>query len=103
LGNWVVRANRRDAQRPELAIDLRDKHSSNRIWSVLLLFERKRQFPEPPFNAIRLDVREVLAVYAGCALIRAALGIGMRQDIPAVNLVVQRLEAIAGFGLRFRV
>src|SRR5215831_20684167 len=57
-------AQARDAQRPELAVGLRDEHSSNRVWSVLLLLKRKRQFPQPPLNAICLDVGEVLAVYA---------------------------------------
>jgi hypothetical protein len=51
---------------------------------------------------MRLDVREFLTVYAGRALIGAALGIGMRQDVFAANLVVQDIEAVAGFCLRFR-
>src|SRR5215467_14826640 len=58
----------RDAQRPELAVGFRDKHSSNRIWSVLLFPERKRQFPKPPLNAVRLDIRKVLAVHTRSAL-----------------------------------
>ena len=52
---------------------------------------------------ICFDVRKVLIVYARCALVRAALGIGMRQNIFAADLVVQGVEAIAGFCLRFRV
>src|SRR3981189_1135315 len=52
----------RDAQRPELAVGLRDKHSSDRIRLVTLLPERKRQFAEPALYAIRLNVREVLTV-----------------------------------------
>src|SRR5580700_2639816 len=39
----------------------------------------------------------------GQALVGAALGIGMRQNILAADLVVQGVEAIAGFCLRFRV
>ena len=93
----------RDAQRPEFAVGLRYEHSSDRVRSVGLLPERKRQFAEPPLHPIRLDIREVLTVHARCALVGAALGIGMRQDILAANLVVQRVEAIAGFCLRFRV
>jgi hypothetical protein len=54
-------------------------------------------------SPIRLDVRKVLAVDTRCALIRAALGIGMRQNVVAADLVVQGVEAIAGFRLRFRV
>src|SRR5258708_23972549 len=33
--------------------------------------ERKRQFAKPPLDAIRLDLREVLAVYPRYALVRA--------------------------------
>jgi len=64
----------RDAQRPELTVGLRDEHSSDRIRLVALLPERKRQFAKPPLDAIRLNVREVLAVYTRCALVGAALG-----------------------------
>jgi hypothetical protein len=89
--------------RPELAVGLRDKHSSDRIRLVALLPERKRQFAKPPLDAIRLDVREVLTVYTRCALIGAALGKRMGQNVLTADLVVQRVEAIAGFCLRFRV
>jgi hypothetical protein len=65
--------------------------------------QRKRQFAKPPLDAIRLDVREVLTVYSRCALIGAALGKRMSQDVLTADLVVQRVEAIAGFCLRFRV
>ena len=82
------------AQWPELAIGLRDEHSSYRFRSVRLLPECKRQFPEPPLDAIRLDVRKVLAVHTRCALIRAALGPGVCQDVLTVDLVVQRVEAV---------
>src|SRR5271168_211805 len=39
----------------------------------------------------------------GQALVGAALGIGMRQNVLAADLVVQGVEAIAGLRLRFRV
>src|SRR6202035_1027082 len=39
----------------------------------------------------------------GQALVGAALGIGMRQNILTADLVVQGIEAIASFCLRFRV
>ena len=93
----------RDAQRPEFAVGLRYEHSSDGVRSVSLLPERKRQFAEPPLHPIRLDVREVLTIHTGCALVGAALGIGMGQNILAADLVVQGVEAIAGFCLRFRV
>src|SRR5580693_7130814 len=90
-------------QRPEFAVGLPYEHSSYRIRMVALLPERKRQFAKPPLDAIRLDVREVLTVYPRCALVGAALGKRMSQDVLTTDLVVQRVEAIAGFRLRFRV
>jgi hypothetical protein len=57
----------------------------------------KRQFAEPPLHPIRLDVRELLAIHTRCALVGAALGIGMGQDVLAADLVVQGVEAIPGF------
>ncbi len=51
----------------------------------------------------RIDGRKVLAIHARCAPVGAALGIGMRQNILTADLVVQGVEAITGFCLRFRV
>ena len=83
----------RDAQRPEFAVGLRYKHASDRLWSVCLLPERKRQFSQPPLDPICLNLRKILAVDPRRALIRAALGIGMRQDVVPADLVVQGIEA----------
>ena len=93
----------RDAQRPEFAVGLRYKHSSDWLWPVNLLPERKRQFGQPPLDPVGLDVRKILAVDPRRALVGAALGIGMRQNVVAADLVVQSVEAIAGLRLRFRV
>src|SRR5262249_38560731 len=76
----------RDAQRPEFAVGLRYKHSSDWLWPVSLLPERKRQFSQPPLDPVCLDVRKVLAIDAGRALIGAALGVGMRQNVVAADL-----------------
>ena len=73
------------------------------IWSVSLLPERKRQFAQPSLDPIRLDRLEVLTIHARRALVGAALSIGMRQDVFATDLVVEGVEPIAGFCLRFRV
>jgi hypothetical protein len=70
---------------------------------VALLPERKRQFAKPPLYAIRVDVRKILTVHSRCALVGAALGISMGQNVLAADLVVQGIEPIAGFCLRFRV
>jgi hypothetical protein len=93
----------RDPQRPQFAVGLRYEHSSDRLWSVSLLPERKRQFSQPSLDPISLDVRKILAVDARRALVGAALGIGMRQNVIAADLVVQSVEAIASLRLRFRV
>src|SRR4029077_16847238 len=44
-------------------------------------------------HPIRFDVREVLTIHTRCALVGEALGIGMGQDVLAVNLVVQGVES----------
>jgi putative transposase len=41
--------------------------------------------------------------FARRALVGAALGIGVRQNVVAADLVVEDVEAVAGFCLRFRV
>ena len=58
---------------------------------------------EPPPHPVRFDIREILTVHTRCALVGAALGIGVSQDIFATDLVVQGVETIAGFRLRFRM
>jgi len=93
----------RDAQRSELAVGLRYKRSSDWLWPVGLLPERKRQFSQPSLDPVCLDVRKILAVDPRRALVGAALGIGMRQNVVAADLVEHSVEAIAGFRLCFRV
>src|SRR6516162_6478379 len=93
----------RDAQRPEFAVGLRYKHSSDWLWPVGLLPERKRQFSQPALDPVCLDVRKILAVDTRRALVGAALGIGMRENVVTADLVVQGVEAIAGPRLSFRV
>src|SRR5499425_1284643 len=77
----------RDAPRPEFAVGLRYKHSSDWLWPVGLLPERKRQFSQPLLDPVCLDVREVLAVDPRRALVGAALGVGMRQNVVAADLM----------------
>src|SRR3984957_9507394 len=93
----------RDAQRPEFAVGLRYVHSSDWVRSVGFLPERKRRFAEPQLYAIRLNVRKVLTIFPRCALVEAAPSKRMSQNILTADLVVQRVEAIVGFCLRFRV
>jgi hypothetical protein len=95
--------SRKVEMRPEFAVGLRYVDPSDWFRSVSLLPERKRQFAQPSLDPIRLDGLEVLTVHTRCALVGAALGIGMRQNVFAADLVVQGVEAVAGFCLRFRV
>src|SRR5208283_3838522 len=87
----------------ELAVGLRYVHASDWVRSVSLLPERKRRFAQPSLDPIRFDRLEVLTVHTRRALVGAALGIGVRQNVVAANLVVEGVEAVAGFCLRFRV
>ena len=77
----------RDTQWPEFAVGFRYKHSSDWLWPVRLRPERMRQFSQPSLDPIRLDVRKILAVDPRRALSRAALGLGMRQDVVPADLV----------------
>ena len=52
--------------KPEFAVGLRYEHSSDRVRSISLLPERKRQFAKPPLHPIRLDVRKILTVHTRC-------------------------------------
>lgn len=72
-----------------LPFGFRDEHSPDRVRSVSLLLERKRQFAEPSLDPIRFDVGEILAIHPRRALVGAALGVGMRQNIGLIDLVVQ--------------
>ena len=62
-----------------------------------------RQFAKPPLHPVRFNIREVLPVHARCALGGAALSIGVGQDVFPAKLVVQRVETVPRFSLRFRV
>ena len=59
--------------------------------------------PQPSLYSVRVDVGEVLAIHPRRPSVRAALSIGMRQNVFAVHLVVQGIEAKVSFTLRFRV
>jgi len=71
--------------------------------SLRLLPERKCQFTKPSLDPARLNVREVLTTHTRCPLVGAALGTGMRQDVFAVELVVQGIQAEVRLCLPFRV
>ena len=61
----------------------------------------KKEAHKQAEQQIRLLMNEVN--HRSKNLLRAALGIGVRQDVLAADLVIQGVEAIAGFRLRFCV
>jgi phosphoenolpyruvate-protein kinase (PTS system EI component) len=63
----------------------------------------KRQFAEPPLHPVRFDLREILLIHARRAGVGTTLRPGIGQDVFSVNLVVQGVETIPRFCLRFRV
>jgi hypothetical protein len=93
----------RDPERPLLAIRFRDVHASDRSRDVRSLAEVIRQFVQPPVHAVGLDVLERLAVESRRATVGTAAGVGPRQHVSSVQLVVQRIEPIVGRLLRFGV
>jgi hypothetical protein len=103
-GGWdegVVCCGRSDPQWSLLAIRFGDEHSANRLWLVRLPSQVIRQFVHPLRDAIRLDVRERLAVDPRRATVGSAAVEGKAQNVATVHLVVNRIEAIAGRSLRF--
>ena len=85
--------DRRDAQRSLFAVGLGYPYPTDRLRSIRLVLKCLRQFAQPSFRAIRLDVRERFPVHARRATIGFAYGVGVRQDVRPVQLVVQTVEA----------
>jgi hypothetical protein len=75
---------------------LRDQHPSNALWTIRLTSEFFRQFTQPTLYPVFLDLREILAVHTGCAAVGFAAPVGKQQDVLAVHLVMQGVEAIRG-------
>jgi hypothetical protein len=67
------------------------------------LLQLLRQFVQPSHLAVRLDVLERLAVDSCRSAIGFAAFVGESQNVLAVHLVIQRIEAKVGRFLRFIV
>lgn len=89
------------AQRSLAAVRFRDVRPKQRTRLIRLLFQGFRQFVQPPVLAIRLDIRETYPVHPCDACIGLAVPIGVFEDIAAVQLVVESVEAVAGRRFRF--
>jgi len=80
-----------------------DVHPSDRLGLICPTSEFFRQFVQPAVLAIFLDVPECLAVHPGRAVVGTAAIVGMLQDVPAVQLVIEGVEPIVRRVLRFGV
>jgi hypothetical protein len=92
---------RSDPQRTWLAIAFRDEDTAHGARLIRSHPQFGRQFVQPPFAAVRLDVLEGLAVDSRCAVVGAAAQVGELQDVSSIHLVVQSVEPITGRSLRF--
>ena len=94
LGRWGT-------QGAQLAVRLRYPDPFDRFRSVVLLLQPFRQFPKPAFFSRRFDVFKTHSIYPGCSLVGFAASVGMVEHVPSMNLVVQEVEPVPGFFLRF--
>jgi hypothetical protein len=92
---------RSDLQWTLLTFRFGDENAAARLWLVRLHSQVVRQFVQPLLNAVFFDVRELLAVDPRRTTVGTAAVEGEAQDVATVQLVVQRIEAIAGRSLRF--
>ena len=82
---------------------VRKRYRTFRPWEILYLDTDSSGWVGVGAPKNSVDVRKILSVHTRCALVGAALGVGMCQDVLTADLVVQGVEATAGFCLRFRV
>ncbi len=94
---------RADPKRPLLAVRLGDEHPTNRAGTIRAILEIVRQCGQPRARSRRFDVRERLTIDPGGAVVLPTALVGMDQNVPTVQLVVQSMEPIAGRFLRFGV
>ena len=102
LRNPVPQAwNAQGTELPRLL--LRDEHLSHRTRLVGAFLQVPRQFPDPAFHSVRLDVRDRDTIHA-C---RSAVAPGQRpcrqQEVLPPYLVDKGVKSPPGFFLRFRM
>jgi hypothetical protein len=90
----------RNRERPQLLTPgLRDEHPARRERPPPPLLQIRGQLSEQSVNPVPLDISDGLLVDAGRATIGAHQLPRPLQDVPAVNLVVERVEPSLGIGL----
>ena len=93
-------ADRGNRQRPLLRrARLRDHHPPGRQRPVPLLPQFAGQLIEQPGNPVLLDLRQGDLVNARRAIVTAHRSPRPLQDVPAADLVIQRVESPSGIGL----
>src|SRR5216683_2934791 len=95
--------DRRNAERSLASVRLRYRHPPHRIGPVRLRSQFLAQARQPPLQARRLDPRKGHSVPARRTRICSGQRIGVSQDVLAVNLVVEQVEAEGRLRLRLTV
>src|SRR6202049_29219 len=93
----------RNAERSLASVRLRYRHPPHRIGPVRLRNQFLAQARQPPLQARRLDPRKGHSVPARRTRICSGQRIGESQDVLAVNLVVEQVEAEGRLRLRLTV
>ena len=75
---------------------LRDVYPSDRAWSVPLRPQLLLQFLQQPLSPLRFDVLQAHPIDARCTPIRLYQGVGVRQHVVTMDLVVQRVRSEVG-------
>src|SRR4051794_22647309 len=78
-------------------------HPPHRIRSVYLRHKSRAQARHPCFQALLLDLTKRHPTPTRCPRINAGEPIGVEQDVLAIDLVVEQIEAEGGLRLRFAV
>jgi hypothetical protein len=92
--------NRGNRERSQLiAPGLRDEHPARGNRPPRPFLQIRGQLIEQPLNSVLLDIGDGLLIDAGGATIGAHQLPRPLQDVPAVDLVVERVEPSPGIGL----
>src|SRR6266516_649477 len=95
--------DRRNAERSLASVRLRYGHPPHRIGPVRLRHQFLAQARQPPLQARRLDLCKGHSVPARRTRICSGQRIGVTQDVLAINLVVEQIEAEGRLNLRLTI
>src|SRR4051794_12149719 len=95
--------NGRDAERPLAAPRLGDYHPPHRRGPVRLRDEVSAQARQPPVQPLRLDPLKRVPVHPRRTRVGAGERVGVAQDVRALDLVVEQVEAEGRLRLRLEI